>query len=363
MKKIPFDEKELKVVAEEPNFFGGTNPIYDFPVTMREAAVAALRDKDPVWMLTDIEQNTFTPAVIPDNIARGFVIEGEAFPRENFGGKDMFGIEWVYVDVAGGSMEKPGNPVLLEDVNDWKEKIVFPDIDSWDWEGSAKRNQNFLNSGKCNVMMFLNGCWFERLVSFMGFEEAAVAVIDEDQRDALKELVHETTGLYLRIVDKCEEYYDLDGFCIHDDWGSQMAPFFSEEVAREIFLPEMKRFVEHVHSKGKFCDMHSCGHIEDRCNIFVEAGFDSWTPMAMNDTPKLYEEYGDKITIGVVHDKPFDPETATEEEQRASARDFVEKFTKPGKFATYSGFYNRPGMLTPAFREELYKASRERYSK
>ena len=84
--------------------------------------------------------------------------------------------------------------------------------------------------------------------------------------------------------------------------------------------------------------------------------------MPMNDTVKLYEEYGDKIAIAVVYDKPFDPATATEEEQRAAARDYVERFTKEGKIATYS-LYNAPGLMTPAFREELYKASRIRYAK
>lgn len=362
MKKIPFNESELKVVSELPNFMGTSNPVYDFPITMREAGVSTFRDKDPMWMVTDIEVNYFTPSVIPDNGARGFVFEGEPYPREKFGGKDMFGIEWEYIDVAGGSMVKPGNP-LMTDANEWKEKVVFPDIDKWDWEGSAKLNKEYLNNGRCNVMMLLNGCWFERMISFMDFEDAAVALIDDEQTDAVKEMLHELTSLYLRLVDKCLEHYDLDGFSIHDDWGAQKDPFFSAEAAREIILPEMKRFVDHVHSKGKFVDLHSCGHIEARCDIFVEAGFDSWTPMPMNNTQDLYEKYGDKIVLGIVSDAPFDPATTSEADQRAAARAFVEKYTKPGKPAMYSTFYNPPGMLTPAFREEMYKASRERYAK
>ena len=190
-----------------------------------------------------------------------------------------------------------------------------------------------------------------------------MAVIDEDQVDAVKELVHATTDLYLRLIDKCAEHYpELDSVCVHDDWGSQGAPFFSEAVAREIFLPEMKRFVDHVHSKGWICDLHSCGHIEDRANIFVEAGFDSWTPMPMNDTVALFDKYGDKIAIGVVNPFHFDPATATEEEQRECARKFAERFCKPGFRATWSNYNNRAEM-TPAFREELYKQSRIAYSK
>lgn len=360
---IPFKNEELKVVEQCPNFFGGLNPVYDFPITRRQEAINVFRDHKADWMMTDVEMNTFTPSVIPDNVARGFCFEGgDPLPREKFGGKDMFGVDWVYVDIAGGSMEDPAKPHLLEDVNDWKEKIVFPDIDSWDWEGSAARNKEYLANGKGNMMTWLNGPWFERMLSFMGFENAALALVDEEQEDALKELLHATTDLYIRLCDKAVEYFDLDGFQMHDDWGSQKAPFFSEEIARKFFLPEMKRYNDHLHAKGLYSELHSCGHIEDRCNIFVEAGFDTWTPMPMNNTIDLYEKYGDKIVIALVTDQPFDPETTSEEEQRAAARSFVDRVVKADRPAIWSGFYNAPGILTPAYREELYKASREKFN-
>ncbi len=361
MKKIPFDEKELKVIGETKVRLGaGTAKIYDTPISLAEGAVAAFRDHDPCWIPTGVESQNFCPSIQPDNIARGFVIEGHPWPEEYTTYKDMFGVEWVYVPQVGGSMVKPGSP-LLEDITQWKEVIKFPNIDEWDWEGSAEANKEFLSTGKANVMMLLNGCWFERLISFMDFEGAALALIDEDDVEYVKELTHEMTSLYIKIIDKSVEYYNLHGICIHDDWGSQMAPFFSESVAREVYLPEMKRFVDHVHSKGLFCDLHSCGHNESRVQVFIDAGFDTWTPMAMNDTVALYEKFGDKIGIGVINDRKFDPETATEEEQRACAREFAERFCKPGTFCTFS-HYNRD-QLTDAFREELYKASRIAYSR
>ena len=147
MKPTAFDPKELKVVAMEPTFMGGEVPVYDTPISLKEGAVAAFRDKNPWWIMLGNEQNTFCPSVIPDHGARGFCFEAVPYPREKFGGKDMFGVEWEYIDVAGGSMVKPGKP-MLEDVNDWKEVIKFPDIDSWDWEGSAAMNKDFLNNGK-----------------------------------------------------------------------------------------------------------------------------------------------------------------------------------------------------------------------
>ena len=69
----PFDEKELTVVKEFPNFFGGTIPVYDFLVTMKENMNATILKREPVWMLTDVEMNMFCPEVIPDNGARDYV--------------------------------------------------------------------------------------------------------------------------------------------------------------------------------------------------------------------------------------------------------------------------------------------------
>lgn len=358
--KIPFNEKELEVQYEIPNMFGGpATPVFSHPISLFDAVKANLVDHDPVWIFQGYETGFFCPAVIPDHVARGFCFEAVPTPREKFGGKDMFGLNWKYVDVAGGSMSEG---LLFDDANDWKEHINFEEVykavDSWDWEGSAAMNKDYLASGP-KTCWFLNGAWFERLISFMTFEGAAMALLDDDQVDAVKELIHETTSLYMYIVDKCEKYYEnLPGYCIHDDWGSQMAPFFSEEAAREIFLPEMKRFVDHVHSYGKYIELHSCGKCESRCGVFVDAGFDCWTPMAMNNTEKLYEDYGDKIVISVVCNELADPANATEEELRAAARSFAAKFAKPGKVASLSTMYGNPAYLTKAFREELYKASR-----
>ena len=209
----------------------------------------------------------------------------------------MFGIEWVYVPVAGGSMVKPGNP-LLKDANEWKEKLVWPDIDSWDWESSAK-NINLSSSDQFNMAWFLNG-WFERLISFMDFDNAVVALIDEDQKDAVKELFDRLSDLYIRIIDKYLEYFPgIDGFCIHDDWGAQKDTFFSPDTAMEMIVPAMKKVTDYLHSKGLIAELHSCGMLEKQVPSIIAAGWDTWTPQAMNDTQKIYELYGDQIIIGV----------------------------------------------------------------
>lgn len=356
--KIMFSEKELEIVSRIPNRRDPNapgSPVYNYPISPKEA-VRRLYGRSAVWIPTDVETGIFSPRVIPDDIARGFVFESNMMSPEEFGGKDMFGVEWVFVPVAGGSMEKPGMPHLLEEAADWKEKIVWPDVDSWDWEGSAAANRDFLKNGKSNMLWFLNGAGFERLISFFGFEGAAMALIDEEQEDDLKELLTRLTDLYIRLVDiSCEVYGEgIDGFTYHDDWGSQRSPFFSQEVAEKFFVPQMRRLTDHIKAKGKIADLHSCGHIEDRIRAILDGGWQSWTPMPMNDTQKLYREYGDQIIIGVC-DEPL-PEGADEERQARQAENFVRAFYSPQKPSKYSNYSAE--CLTDAYRASLYRTSR-----
>ena len=357
---IPFDPKELEIVRRQPSF----NPavpgtaLFDFPVTEREAYQSLMLDHKPVWAPYGVETGFFAPSVIPDNIARGFVFEAKPWGQPYTTYDDMFGINWTFVPTVGGSMETPGIPHPLEDINDWKEALKFPDPYSWDWDASARLNNDFyLHNGKANILWLLNGMGFERMISFMGFENAAMALLDEDQEDALHEMLDALTDLHIELC-KCaiEAYGDaVTGFCLHDDWGSQKSPFFSFSAGKEFFVPGWQRFTSFLHANRKIADLHSCGHIETLIENFIDGGWDSWTPMAMNDTHKLYEEYGDKIVIGIVAPK-WDPK-ATEEEQYEAGKAYAEKFFKPGKVGAYSMYTGIP--ITDAYARGLYETSRK----
>jgi hypothetical protein len=361
MQKIPFDEKELEVVREVPDFMGNQLPIYNYPISMRDNYIRTVMDKDPVWLCLGNEADLFCPSVIPDNHARAFVFEANMVPpQEGVYVKDMFGIEWTYVATVGGSMERPDRPHPLADANDWEKVLQFPDIDSWDWEASAKANNGtFLNPSAATFAWEINGWWFERLISFMGFEGAVMSLIDEDQQDAVKALFEATTDLGCRIVDKFAEYYtNIDGICVHDDWGSQRSPFFSYDTAEEMIVTYMKKLGDHIHSKGLIADLHSCGHVESRVENFIHAGWDTWTPQDMNDTQKLFEEFGDKISIGIIPDA-FDFVNTSAEEQMKFGEEFAKKVCVPGK-TCFLSLYSGP-LLTVPFREGVYRQSRKIY--
>lgn len=358
--RIQFHESEMEVTGMSEVYarLGAHIPVYRYPVPMKEAWRRACLERKPVWMNTGAETFSFFPDIIPDNRCRGFCNEeGVRLDDSEKGGRDMFGVRWIYIPVAGGSMEDPSQPHLLEDANEWEEKLVWPDINSWDFEECGRRNKKLLDNGLFNNIPLMNGCFFERLISFMGFENAAVALIDENQKEAVKRLFDKTSELFCRIVDKCCEVFEVDGFLIHDDWGGQSGPFFSFDTGREMIVPYMKKLTDHIHSKGKAAELHSCGRNETQVENFIAAGWDVWIPMAdINDTQQLFEEYGDKIVIGVVPDL-YDRE-APEEVQRLAAAEAVDKFcTKPGKACVLNKYFTP--YIQGAYAEEMYRRSRE----
>lgn len=351
-------QDELTVIPQQEGLFKQP-PRYSYPVSPKEGVRAMFRRK-PIWQITGPEEIGFAPLCVPDNIARSLVIEARPFDPMTGGGKDMFGIEWEYIPSAGGSMVRPGKP-FMEEADEWYDKLVWPDPDSWSWKETAEANREYLKSDRYIYMWFMTG-WYERLISFMDFEGAILALCDEEQQDAVAELFDRLSDLYIRIFDNALEVMpEIDGFYIHDDWGGQKDTFFSPSVVEKMIVPPMRRVTDHLHSRGKTCELHSCGSNYKQVPNMIKAGWDRWNPQPMNDTYKIYDEFGDKILIGIMP-QMSSAEEADEAQQRREAAEFVRKFcADPSKPCFINNKAARN--MTDAFCEELYKLSRMAYYK
>ncbi|MGN0266660.1 MAG: hypothetical protein ACI4D7_03175 [Lachnospiraceae bacterium] len=331
--------------------------ILNRPITPKENFIRAVRHENPMWIPMRSDGINFTPSIYPDNVARAFVIEGKKYDGP-VGGEDIFGVKWTFIETVGGSMVEPGSP-FLEDIADWKSKVVFPDLDSWDWEKSAEENREFLKTDKYVLAWIFNGM-FERLISFLDFENAAVALIDEDQEEDVREFFQALTDFYKKLIDKFDQYYNIDGIYFHDDWGSQRAPFFSLNTCREMLVPYIKQLVDHCHSKNLIFELHCCGMNEPLVPAMIEAGIDAWCGQPLNNKQMLVETYGDQILIGV-HD-PFMKEPVPESDEKL--QEMVNNYLDP-----YSSDYkNRPMFIanlkaTERTIAEYYRFGRELCSK
>ena len=75
----PFDPKELDFTKRTMSFNPAVpgKPLFNFPVNEKQAMHSLYNKGEAVWAPYGIETSLFCPSVIPDNIARGFVIEAE----------------------------------------------------------------------------------------------------------------------------------------------------------------------------------------------------------------------------------------------------------------------------------------------
>ena len=351
---VKFDAKELEIVGfiDKGRGFMPPIPRYNTPITRRENFLRMLRGEHPLWLPHSSDIKYFFPLCVPDNIARGMVSSPEPISPDQFGGKDMFGIEWEYVPKVNGSMVRPGEPAV-KDLDHWEDDIQFPDIETWDWEGCAKASAALLGEDRL-VEISLFTAYFERLISMIEMTDALMAMIDEDSHPAIHRLFERLTDLYDKIFEKYEQYFHPDAVWFHDDWGNQLAPFFHPETLRETIAPHLKRLVDSAHKHGMFFDLHSCGKIEPLVPVMVECGVDMWNGQSMNDKLAMAKAYGEHIMVdSFTPDIPRDADEAT---VRAALQKYLDD---------YAGLRHYVAMNMgshPKEYEILYELSRKQYN-
>lgn len=361
MQRVPFDETEMQTEGEIPGLMRGMpgTPRKKYPVTRKENYLSTILDKKSMWVPNALDEITFTPRIQADNEARAFCFDGGVPPETHEDGfPDSFGTEWVYIPVATGSMVKPGKP-RMENCNDWKDIITMPSVDEWDWDAQVALSKEYIsNPDACPTVMIMSG-YFERLISFMDFENAAMALIDDDQKEAVHELLDACVDYYIAFAEKCIEHFDICGVHVHDDWGSQRAPFFSLATVTEMIVPHIRKFSDWAHAHGLFYEMHCCGKNEMLVPAMIDAGVDVWTPQTMNDQSLLYREYGKDIIFGIM--PPIVPVSATQAEVEEACGAWVDEFVVDGApiiLSLYGALLEEPN--NPLVDDCLYRMSRQK---
>lgn len=264
-------------------------------MTPRENFIHFLKKEPYEWTPSSMDQLSFRPTMFIDNIARAMVAEQTPYTGE-FGGKDLFGVDWVYVPTVGGSMEVAP---LFEDIEDWEKYVKIPNLDELDWEGCAKANAEYLKTDKIIHSTIYTG-FFERLISFVGFENAAMALIDEDQQEIVRVIFEKLTDYYIDIIRRMHKYFNVEIVELHDDWGNQRSLMFSINTHSEMIVPYIKKIAEAAHAEGVFIEQHSCGKIETLLPNMIETGVDTWRGQAsVVDKKMLVDTYGDQFRFGV----------------------------------------------------------------
>ncbi len=324
--------KTIKVRRKDFEFFRT-------PISSRENIQRLYEGKTPMWIPFTNEMINFKVDCDPENVARG--------PS---GGVDGWGVEWVWEGM--GAMVRPGAP-KVPDITEWEKYVTPPDPDAWDWAGCRERAEGQFDPDRM-LWVTVGSCLFERLIAVMDFSNAAMALIDDDQKEGTHRFFRAVTDARLKYYRQIKRWFDPYVVNFNDDWGSQRAEFFSVDTAKEMLVPYVKEAGDLVHQLGMRFDLHCCGFVEHFVPLFIEEGFNSWGGQPLNDKAKLKRMYGDQMifTHGL-----YLPETASDQEIEESVARFMADIGEDNRL-----FYS-DSSTDPRVRRAMYIASRKNFDR
>jgi len=229
----------------------------------------------------------------------------------------------------------PPETHICPDPRDWREKLVFPDLDAIDFSaGIDEARVQYDNSMKMNMYVMQNGM-FERLLDIADSEEVFIWLATEPE-DVI-EYANTMADYKIKLIDKIiDNWVPIDFVALSDDWGTQRAPFMSPKMYEQYFYGPTKRLADHIHSRGKYVNMHSCGKIDDIVPYIAEFA-DMWEGQPMNDIAALKRRFSDRLTFTVHLDKHINDDTdVPDSEVIAAVRKAIDTYGENGGMIMFS---------------------------
>lgn len=350
--KLPFFPDDLN-----------SDPQLKKPISPCDNMKLLLSGEKPYWIpygspfVSDVLD--FRPRQCADNFANHQCFDGEAMPdwaNYPLTTRGWFDLEWEFVPQVGGATVHPGHPIIT-DMNDWQ-TLNFPDLDALDWEEIAKNESTYLTINKYKYLS-VQCSFFERLMVLMDTAEACMAIIDEDQEDAIHAFFDRYADFMIEYIRRVKEVCpSIDGVYAHDDWAHQNGPFISPATARRMLLAPTKKLIDAVHEMGMFFTIHCCGYAEMMIPLFEEMGADLWDGQeTANDFGKYAKEYKD-YHLAFMLPPPQFPEGMTNEELDKAAWDWVQEY-KDCRVVLKTCNMSTNEFIDKRFREKVYEYSRK----
>ena len=324
----------------------GTKPYNpDLPCSPRENMKLLLEHKIPKYLPMSGDTYPIAPDIVCER------------SYDNKTGPDWFGCKWSYEPGIGATIVKPGDE-MLDSIEDWQNKITFPDIDALDWEECAQGIAKYYDDNRMSDWWFQVGL-FERLHSLLGMQNALESlIIDEDE---VAEFFDALTEHKIRVIRKLTSHFRVEMICYHDDWGYNKDGFIPPELFKRLIAPNLKKIVRAAHEGGAYFNMHSDGRIERYIPYMIEAGVDMWNPaQTVNDLAAIKREYGDRLVLNGAMDEGWTNDPAADEDKlRAYVRDKVDLLGAGGGYLASPGTFN--GRNKAIMTDELRKYGRHFY--
>ena len=293
---------------------------------------------------------------IDDPISRSMFVDEPVYdvPR-----KDAWGVSWLWL--TGSVAQTPyvtAENKALRDVNAWRETVVFPPLDGFDWT-PFKRFVASIDRTEYLTMCMVTGGLFERSHYLMGFEDALCNYVEnpESMYELLGAIADWKIGHIERIIDNLNP----DVVHYHDDWGNKANLFLHPDVWRAIIKPHHGRIVDAVKRRGLLFMHHADCFCEPIAEDMAEMGIDIWQGVIpQNDILAIQRQLNGRMAlIGGIDAPIIDTPDWDEREIRQEIRRCIDTYCPNGRFIPCI-----PN-ITPLFEEveTIYHDELTRYGK
>jgi len=288
---------------------------------------------------------TLKPAGKPDRIVNAFefmklIVPDPAlmftFTKIKPGGTntDAWGVAWTWPEGQPAPIPlHTKDNLVIKDLRDWENQLAVPDVERADLDWSASIEQaGAVDRDRSLVSAFMISGIFERLHMLMGFEEALVnMMVEQEKMIALCEALCEHRLAHARLL---VENIRPDIVLSHDDWGTKTSLFMPPDVWRKVLKPSYEKLYAYFKSEGVLVMHHSDSFMEPIAEDMAEIGIDIWQGVVpQNDIVSMQKSLaGRMVLMGGIDASVVDTSFATEEIIRNETRRACETYGPRGHF-------------------------------
>ncbi|MGI6216745.1 MAG: uroporphyrinogen decarboxylase family protein [Coriobacteriales bacterium] len=238
--------------------------------------------------------------------------------------KDWFGVKWFFDDDSSGFAPDIKSPYVLDDITEWRDVVKFPDVDSIDWEATAKEDLASCDTENRLSVLFVESGPFERMHHLMGFENTFISMAEEPEE--FRALADAIGDYKANLLDHMLSTYKPDMVLVHDDLGSAKGPFFSLDMYRELLKPAHMKIGETIDKYDVIHMHHSCGYMQTFIPDLLETGVDGFHPVqSCNNRAEVAKTYSDQACFWISIDAALDGDNS-EEAVRNEVRSVIDTF-------------------------------------
>ena len=214
------------------------------------------------------------------------------------GGTDEWGVRYVAAEGTNRATMPDTSIVMLEDIEDWAKVIKFPEPNEVDFEKTYEQQLKQFNIDRNRSAVKCGPGFqpFQELVAIMGFTGGLMALASDPEE--VKAMLNAMVDHIEPYFEKTLDYYKPDLWMMGDDTCTKLAPFFSPETYKDVFLPIYHRMADPAVERGIPVEFHICGYCEPFMDFMVDFGVQMIDPVqASNDIVKCKEKYKGKLSF------------------------------------------------------------------